>query len=45
MPFRSERQQKYLWKHEPKIAKKWAKEDNLTKMPSKKKRKKDKLDY
>lgn len=25
MPFRSEKQRKFLWMHEPKIAKRWAK--------------------
>jgi len=25
MPFRSEKQKKYLWKNNPKIAKKWSK--------------------
>ena len=25
MPFRSEKQRKYLWKNNPKIAKKWSK--------------------
>jgi|TARA_R110002020_G_scaffold123129_1_gene279313 hypothetical protein len=26
MPFKSEKQRKYLWANEPKIAKKWTKE-------------------
>ena len=25
MPFKSEKQRRYLWKHEPKIAKEWTK--------------------
>jgi len=24
MPFKSEKQRRYLWKHHPKIAKRWA---------------------
>ena len=24
MPFKSEKQRRYLWKHHPKLAKKWA---------------------
>lgn len=26
MPFKSEKQRRYLWKYEPKIAERWAKE-------------------
>jgi len=26
MPFKSEAQRRYLWKNEPKVAKKWSKE-------------------
>ena len=37
MPFKSEKQQKYLWKNHPKIAKKWT-----TKYGSKHKKKKKK---
>jgi|TARA_R110000822_G_scaffold25058_2_gene76034 hypothetical protein len=39
MPFRSEKQRKYLWKNHPKIAKKWEKEYG-SKSKKKKKRKK-----
>ena len=42
MPFRSEKQRRYLWKHEPQIAGKWAHEDALA--PKKKRRKKKSLD-
>jgi len=40
MPFKSEKQRKYLWKNHPKIAKKWA--DRYGSKPKKTKRKKKK---
>ena len=38
MPFKSEKQRKYLWKNEPEIARRWAKE--YGRKPKKKKKKK-----
>jgi len=40
MPFKSEKQRKYLWKNHPKIAKKWT--DKYGSKPKKTKRKKKK---
>ena len=40
MPFKSEEQRKYLWKNEPEIARRWAKEYGSK--PKKKKKKKKK---
>ena len=40
MPFKSEKQRRYLWKHHPKIAKEWTEEYGSK--PKKKKKKKKK---
>ena len=46
MPFRSEKQRRYLWMHHPEIAKKWTKEHGSKIVPSKKKKKSKKAtDY
>ena len=39
MPFRSEKQRRYLWMHHPEIEKKWTKEHGSKIVPSKKKKK------
>ena len=36
MPFRSEKQRRYLWKHEPKIAREWTDEYGSKPQPKKK---------
>ena len=38
MPFRSEKQRRYLWKHEPKIAREWTDEYGSKPQPKKKKK-------
>tara|TARA_R100000781_G_scaffold107038_1_gene71132 strand:+ start:365 stop:487 length:123 start_codon:yes stop_codon:yes gene_type:complete len=40
MPFKSEKQRRYLWKNNPKLAKEWA--EKYGSKPKKKKRKKKK---
>ena len=42
MPFRSEKQRRFLWMHHPEIAKKWTKEHGSKIVPSKKKKNKKK---
>tara|TARA_R100000742_G_C4168578_1_gene7649 strand:- start:50 stop:181 length:132 start_codon:yes stop_codon:yes gene_type:complete len=43
MPFKSEKQRRYLWKNEPTLARKWAKKyGSKTAKPVKRKRKKRK---
>ena len=41
MPFQSEKQRKYLWAKEPKIARKWADEYGSKIVKKKKKKKKE----
>jgi hypothetical protein len=40
MPFRSEKQRKWMWKHEPAIAERWSHKYGSKPQPKKKKRKK-----
>jgi len=40
MPFKSEKQRRYLWKNEPKIAKKWTKKYGRKSIKKTKRRKK-----
>ena len=42
MPFRSEKQRRYLWKNEPKIAKEWTKAYGSKSVKKKKKTKRRK---
>ena len=42
MPFKSEKQRRYLWKHEPKIAKEWTKAYGSKPVGKKKKKTKKK---
>ena len=43
MPFRSEKQRRYLWKNHPKIAKEWTEEYGSKPVVKKKKKKKNRL--
>lgn len=44
MPFRSEKQRRFLWMHHPEIAKRWTKEHGSKIVPSKKKKKKSMIE-
>jgi hypothetical protein len=44
MPFRSEKQRRYLWKNEPELAKKWTEKYGSKVVKSKKKKKKNERD-